>query len=353
VTPGDSTRAVHAGLPAAQQGAPFLPGPTFAGPTHWAGAAGPGGYGRYENPTWTALESAWGELEGGDVLAFASGMAAAAAVLFTGAKAGDAVVVPSDGYYNVRQLAREQLGTRGVEVREVPSRAEAIVEAAAGATLVWVETPSNPGLEVLDLRAVSEGCRAAGATLAVDSTVGTPLRVRPLEEGADVVVGSATKALTGHGDLLLGYIATRDADRLAAVRTWRGTTGAIPGPFEAWLAHRSLATLAVRLERQETNAAALVELLESHAAATDVRWPGFGPVLAFTLQDEPAAERFFDAAQLVSEATSFGSVHTMAERRARWGSDAVAPGFIRFSAGIEDTADLVADVRTALDAAGR
>ena len=348
---GDSTRSVHAGLPRAEQGAPFLPGPTFAAPTHWTGAGGPAGYGRYENPTWARLEAALGELEGGDSLIFASGMAAAAAVLLGTVETGQTVVVPADGYYNVRQLAREQLAPRGVEVREVPTREDAIREAVPGAALVWVETPSNPGLDVLDIAGLARFCHERGAALAVDSTVGTPLRVRPLEDGADWTVVSATKALTGHGDLLLGYVATRDAERLAQVRSFRGAAGSIAGPFEAWLAHRSIATLAVRLERAEANAAALVDALRAHPAAGDVRWPGFGPVLAFTLPSEDAAQRFLGATELVAEATSFGSVHSMAERRARWGSDVVPEGFIRFSAGIEDAEDLVGDVVRALDAA--
>jgi cystathionine gamma-lyase len=164
-------------------------------------------------------------------------------------------------------------------------------------------------------------------------------------------MASASKYLTGHSDLVLGYVAARDPERVAAIRSWRDLTGAIPGPFEVWLAHRSLATLALRLERQEANAAALAAALEVHPAVTGVRWPGVGAVLVFTLADAGAAERFLAGMALVADATSFGGVHATAERRGRWGTDDVAPGFIRFSAGIEDTDDLVADVRAALDAA--
>jgi cystathionine gamma-lyase len=163
---------------------------------------------------------------------------------------------------------------------------------------------------------------------------------------------SASKHLTGHSDLVMGYVATRDPALATAIRTYRGLMGAIPGPFEVWLAHRSLSTLAVRLERQEANAAALREALEAHPAVSDVRWPGFGSVLVFTLADAGAAERFLAATQLVADATSFGGVHSSAERRGRWGTDEVPEGFIRFSAGIEDAADLVADVRAGLDAVG-
>jgi cystathionine gamma-lyase len=233
----------------------------------------------------------------------------------------------------------------------VASADAAFREATPGATLVWLETPSNPGMEVLDVAAAAAAAREAGALLAVDGTLATPLRRRALELGADFAVASASKHLTGHSDLVLGYVAARDPERAAAIRTHRGLMGAIPGPFEAWLAHRSLGTLAVRLERQEANAAALAEVLRAHAAVTDVRWPGFGSVLVFTLADAEAAQRFLDAARLVTEATSFGGVHTSAERRARWGTDDVPAGFVRFHAGIEDRDDLVSDVRAALDAA--
>lgn len=351
--PGPSTRAVHAGRPGPEQGTPFLPGPTFAAPVHWAGDAAPEGYGRAANPTWTAYERALGELEEGQALAFASGMAAVAAVLLPALVPGDVLVLPTDGYYAVRQLAREHLEPRGIHVRAVPSDTDALCEAAAGATLVWAETPSNPWLKVIDLPRLAQACRAAGVALAVDATLATPLRVRPLEHGADWVVASATKALSGHGDLLLGYVATRDQERLQAARRWRTTTGAIPGPFETWLAHRSLPTLALRLERQEAGAAALVAALRERADVDDVRWPGLGPVMAFTLPSAEAAQRFLAATTLVAEATSFGGVHSSAERRARWGADDVPDGFVRLAVGIEDPADLVADVVAALEASLR
>jgi cystathionine gamma-lyase len=348
--PGDSTRAVRAGLPEGRQGEPFLPGPTFAAPFHWSGDAGPDAYGRYANPTWARLEAALGDLEGGSVAVFASGMAAASAVLLPNLRPGDAVVVPADGYYNTRQLARDHLAPRGIEVREVPTKLGALRTAVPGSRLVWVETPSNPSLEVVDLPALAQNCHEAGALLVVDSTVATALRVRPLAAGADFVVVSATKALTGHSDLVLGYVATRTAAQLEPVRAWRGTTGAIPGPFETWLAHRSLATVAIRLERAEANAGAVAGALQARPEVSGVRWPGMGPVLVFTLPSADAAQRFLASSRLVAEATSFGGVHSSAERRARWGTDDVAPGFIRFSAGIEDTADLVSDVLAALDA---
>jgi cystathionine gamma-lyase len=276
-------------------------------------------------------------------------MAACSAVLLA-LRPGDAVVVPGDCYFGVRQLASEHLAARGVEVRLVPTDHDAVVGAAAGAAMVWIETPSNPKLDVLDVARVRAEI-GARPVLVVDNTLATPLVQRPLELGADVSVASASKALTGHTDLLLGYAAARDPERVAALRSWRTVAGAIPGPFEAWLAHRSLATLGVRLERASANAQAVAAALRAHPAVRDVRYPGCGAVLGFELADAAAVARFFAASALVAEATSFGGAHSSAERRGRWGSDDVADGFVRFSAGIEDAEDLLADLATALAAA--
>ena len=349
---GPSTRSVHAGLPAPAQGEPFLPGPVFAAPFHLKGPADASrfGYHRDTNPTWERLEAALGELEGGEVVAFASGMAAVSAVVLDALKPGDALVAPADGYPGIRSIAREHLEPRGVEARLVASDAGAVREALDGATLVWLESPSNPGLRTLDVAALAADAHAAGAVVAVDNTLAGPLRQRPLELGADAAVTSASKHLTGHSDLVLGYVAVSEPERALALRAWRTTTGAIPGPFEAWLAHRSLATLAVRLERQEANAAAVAELLRGRDDVADVRWPRVGSVVCFTLQSADRAQAFLAALELVAEATSFGGVHSSAERRGRWGTDAVPDGFVRFSAGIEDTGDVLADLTRALDA---
>lgn len=358
---GPGTRAVHAGLPPARNGEPLLPGPEPAAPYHLAGPAeaSPYGYARYANRSWTRLEAAIGELEGGDALVFPSGMAAMSAVVMA-LRAGDVLVAPGDGYPGVRQLAA-RLASHGVEVRFVPTDTEAVAAACAGASLVWVETPSNPGLDVCDIRVVAGAARDAGAVLAVDNTLATPLGQRPLALGADLSMAAATKGLAGHSDLLLGYVATRDPERLEQLRGWRGETGSIVGPFEAWLAHRSLATADLRLERQSANSAAIAQLLRDRGDVRDVRHPSdhpvareqmrrFGPLVSFTLASEAAAQRFLAACELVAEATSFGGVHTTAERRARWGTDAVAEGFVRLSAGVEETADLLADIARALDA---
>jgi cystathionine gamma-lyase len=345
---GPSTRAVHAGLPEPAQGEPILPGPVLAALYHLRGDphSTPYGYGRDANPTWTALERAIGELDGGSTVVFSSGMAAVAAVVLPRLRPGDVFVACGDGYPGVRQIAADDLEPKGIEVRMVPTNTEKIVAAVEGATLVWVESPSNPRLDTCDLDAVAEATHASGGLLAADNTVATPLLVQPLDQGADFAMTSGTKALTGHSDVLLGAVSVRDPALAEELVQWRIRTGSILGPFEAWLAHRSLATLGLRLERAQANARALVEALEGRV--THLRWPGVGPVISFALPTADDAQAFLDACRLVSEATSFGGVHSTAERRARWGTDDVPEGFIRFSAGIEDTEDLVADVLKAL-----
>jgi cystathionine gamma-lyase len=362
--PGDSTRVVRAGLPEAEQGEPFLPGPVFAAPFHVTGdpAAAPFAYTRYGNPTWLRYEDAVGGLEDAEAVLFASGMAAAAALLLTQTKPGDAIAVDDSCYLGVRRLASTHLGARGVDVRLAPPAG--LAEAAEGAAMVWLETPSNPKLEVYDIAELAKVAREAGALTVVDNTSAGPLRQRPLDLGADVTLTSATKQMSGHADVLLGYVTTRDQGTAETLRAWRRDAGAIPGPFEAWLAHRSLPTLALRVERGSDNALALARLLAARDDVVAVAYPGlpddpghatarrqmsgYGAVVSFDLGSEEHAEAFLADARLVTDATSFGSVHTTAERRARWGGDNVPPGFIRLSAGCEDTADLLADVERAL-----
>ncbi|MCU0313924.1 MAG: cystathionine gamma-lyase [Solirubrobacteraceae bacterium] len=352
---GPGTLVVHAGLPAPVRGEPYLPGPVFAAPLHYAGeweGQAPF-YAREGHPTIDRWEAALGELEAGEAIAFASGMAAAAAVLFTVLDAGDVLVLPDDCYFSVRQLAEQQLERRGVHVRRAPTDEAALRALLPGARLLWLETPSNPMLREVDLAALAADAHAEGALVVVDNTLLTPHGRRALDHGADVVISSDTKQLTGHSDLLLGHVATRDAELAEHVREWRTTTGAVPGPFETWLAHRSLATLAVRAERQQANAAALAALLAERGDVAWSRWPGAGCVVSFDLGTAERATRFLNALKLVAEATSFGGVHSSAERRARWGGDDVSPGLIRLSVGLEDEADLLGDVARALeDAAG-
>jgi cystathionine gamma-lyase len=363
---GDGTRVVHAGLPAAANGEPLLPGPEFSSLYHLSGEpAGGYEYGRYGNRTWAGYEAALGELEGGRALVFSSGMAAATAVLLPVLRPGDVLLLPEDGYPAVRTLARDHLETHGVEIRFAPSGpafAEAITD---GITLVWAESPSNPGLEVSDLREVTRRAHVAGALVAVDNTLATPIGQHPLELGADFSVSSDTKYVSGHSDLLLGHVAVDDDGLFERLQSWRTTAGSIAGPFETWLAHRSLATLDVRLERQCTTALALSEALVARDDVSGVRYPGrpgdpahelaaaqmsrFGSVVVFDLGDRERAERFLALCELVADATSFGGVHSTAERRARWPGNDVGEGFIRMSVGCESPEDLVADVTQALD----
>src|SRR4051812_25623277 len=356
---GPSTRAVHAGRATREQGVPLVPPITLAAPYHLSGPAdaSPYGYGRYANPTWSALEAALAELEGGPALVFGSGMAAVAAVLQAVLQPRDVLVMPSDGYAGIRGL-----DLPGVRVRPVQTSTEAVLGACAGARLVWVETPSNPLLQLCDIAAVAEAAHREGALVAVDNTLLTPLGQRPLEHGADFSVTAGTKALSGHADVLLGVVAARSQALLADVLSVRSRTGGIAGPFEAWLAHRSLATLDLRLARQSANAAALAVALRARDDVGAVFHPSLGgdvaagqmtrtgPVVSFDLATQARAQAFLAACSLVAEATSFGGVHSTAERRERWGTDAVGPGLVRLSAGIEDEADLVADVLGALDA---
>ena len=363
---GPSTRAVHAGMPHADQGAPVTPGPVLAAPFHLQGEidAAAYSYGRAGNPTWTAVEAALGALEDAESVLFSSGMAALCAVLEPALGAGDVLVAVSDGYPGVRGVAADRLVPRGVEVRLVPTDTDAIVAACPGATLVWVETPAQPALRVCDIAAVADAAHAAGARLAVDNTLATPLGQRPLDLGADASMHSATKSLSGHSDLILGSVCVRDPAWAEALRAHRWQGGAIAGPFEAWLLHRSLPTLELRLERQSANALALAHFLRERPEVSGVRHPFAddhpdhavavrqmrhgGALVGFSLDGAERAQRFLGALELVTEATSFGGVHASAERRARWGTDDVTDGFIRFSAGCEDAEDLLADVGQAL-----
>lgn len=362
---GDGTRCVRAGLPDPVPGKPFLPGPVFAAPYHVDPVSGPApgldGYGRTDNPTWRALESAIGELEGSECVVFASGMAAISAVLLTVLRPGDTVVLPADGYYKTRAFAADTLAGLGITIREMPTAGP--YPPFDGVRLVLLESPANPGLDVCDIAALAAAAHRTGALVAVDSTTATPLGQQPLALGADLVVASGTKALTGHSDLLLGYVAGASVD---GIRNWRNNTGAVPGPFEAWLAHRSLSTLDLRLARQSATAAPVTDLLASRPEVSSVRWPGrpgdpaypvasrqmrrIPGVVTFTLPDAAHVARFLGAARLVSAATSFGGPHTTADRRAQWG-DPVPEGLVRLSCGLEDTADVLADMAQALDSA--
>lgn len=321
-------------------------------------------YGRFHNPTWTAWEEALAELEGGPAVAYASGMAATVAVFGVTLKPGDVVVLPAESYYTTRLVASTWLNSIGVHVRLAPTRDNSQAGVLDGARLLWLETPTNPQLDVCDIRQLVEAAHQRDVLVAVDNTTATAYLQQPLPLGADYSVASDTKALTGHSDVVLGHVATTDDARAGALRTWRTQHGAIPGPMETWLAHRSLATLPLRLTHQSASAQRLAEFLASQPSVAAVYYPGltnhpghevarrqmqaFGTVVSFDLVTRSRAERFLGALTIVREATSFGGIHSTAERRARWGGDAISEGFIRFSVGCEPIGDLLDDVTGAL-----
>jgi len=362
------TLILEAGYRAVAEPGPFSTGPQFASTYTAPGdpSQHPLTYGRFHNPTWTAWEEALRVLEGGEAVSFASGMAAVSAVFGVALKAGDVVVLPSDSYYTTRVLASNWLAAIGVQARLAPTRGDAQGALLEGARLLWLETPSNPQLDVCDIRALCQAAHARGALVAVDNTTATAYLQQPLALGADYVVSSDTKSITGHSDLILGHVSASDADRAAAIRTWRTQHGAIPGPMETWLAHRSLATLALRVNHQCASAQRLATFLASRAEVEAVHYPGlashpahavaarqmqaFGTVVSFDLGTRSRGEAFLQALRLVREATSFGGVHSTAERRARWGGDAIGEGFIRFSVGCEASDDILADVEAGLRA---
>lgn len=341
-------------LPLTQSSMYHLPGDWSGGPS----------YGRADNATWEHLEHVLGYLEDAPVLAYPSGMAAISASLFATVEAGSRILIPSDGYYVTRRLSERFLQNLGVQVEQRPTSrfAEGGFE---GFDVVFAETPSNPGLDLCDLRAIADAVHAAGGLLIVDNTTMTPLGQRPLELGADVVVASDTKAPGGHSDVLMGHLATRNADVLQAAREWRQFGGGIPGPQEAWLAHRGLETLEVRFDRMCSTAEVLAERLAAHQLVQAIRFPGlasdpshelakqqmarFGFLISITLDSAEQADAFINGCPLIRSATSFGGVHTSAERRARWG-DAVAPGFVRISVGTEPAEELWSAMAASLEA---
>ena len=330
-------------------------------PGDWQGERS---YGRVDNPTWEHLERALAHLEDAPSLAFPSGMGAISAALMVTLKAGDRLVIPSDGYYATRLFAAQFMARMDVEVIERPTT-DMLEGGLEGVTVVFAESPSNPGLDVTDLRALADAAHGAGARLVVDNTTMTPFGQRPLDLGADMVVAADTKAPGGHSDLLMGHVSTRDEALFERLKDWRRLSGAIPGPFEAFLTHRGLETLELRLSRMWATARAIAPRLAAHGAVERVRYPGLpgdpahdlaarqmaapGFLISLTLSSQEAADRFIDGCPLLTPATSFGGIHSSAERRARWG-DEVPPGFVRLSVGCEPEGPLWEALKASLDA---
>jgi cystathionine gamma-synthase len=333
-------------------------------------AGGPVAYARDGNPTWTAFEEALGELEGGVAVVYASGMAATAAV-FELVPVGGAAVVVHDGYYGTRAFLEGSVEGRW-EIRLVDiADTDATVAACDGAHLLWVESPTNPLLDVADIPALARGARAAGAIIAVDNTLMTPLGQRPLELGADVVVHSATKLLAGHSDVILGAaVASPQSGLCEALRQQRSYAGAVAGPMEVYLALRGLRTLPLRLERGSENALELARRLVHHEGVARVRYPGlpsdpgyqracaqmdaFGSIVAFEVRGgAAAAEALAQSTRLIVHATSLGGIETTVERRAKWPGEVAPAALLRLSVGCEDIEDLWRDLEFGLAIAAK
>jgi cystathionine gamma-synthase len=364
------TLAVTAGRPERVVDAPLNPPVVFA--STYVGAhdvqAAELGYGRYGNPTWQALEEALGALEGGRALTFSSGMAAAHAVLEL-LPPGGVVVIPDNCYLGVAEAVDRRAAKYGGQVRRVNiANTAEVLSAAEGADVVWIESPANPTIDVADLPALGRNL-SRQAMFVVDNTFATPLLQRPLESGADIVLHSATKLLSGHSDVLLGALVTRiDQEQpFETLDQIRRSVGAAPGPMEVYLALRGLRTLPLRLAQAQRTAQILAERLVTHRCVHRVRFPGlvsdpghdvarrtmsgFGSLISIELADAKTADAFIDACSLWVFATSLGGVESTLERRRRWPGElpTVPEGLVRLSVGIEHVEDLWADLAQALD----
>jgi cystathionine gamma-synthase len=372
------SRLIHAGterMPGRPATPPLAPASIYVS----QGTPRPGrGYGRDGNPGWEALEQALGGLEDAEAVAFASGQAASMALMLALAPGRERIVLPEDGYYGGRVLA-DRLRPHSTRPVPVDLRDLAAVERAltAAPSVLWAETPTNPLLRVADLSRLGALAAAAGAPMIVDNTVATGLLQRPLDVGATASLYSLTKAISGHSDVILGAVVSRDAGLLAELRAWRSSGGGIPGPFEAWLALRGLKTLPLRIARQSASALAIAGHLAGHPRVTAVHYPGvdgpgvdgpgagtttselarrqmpdgFGPLLSFEVTPDgaDAADKVVAASRLILPATSFGGVESTWERRTRWPAETAPAGLIRLSVGVEPAADLITDIDDALE----
>ena len=337
-------------------------------------------YGRHDNSTWRAFEEVIGELEGGYAVSFSSGQAATSAV-FSLFDSASRLFLVNDSYNGTRLLA-DSLQSRGVlklelltpEVSADPfcllDEALPIAGKADRKDLYWLETPSNPMLRIYPLDKWVAFKESAVAMLVVDNTFASPVLQNPLRMGADVVVHSATKVISGHSDVIMGVVVAKDERLAEELREIRTLVGSIPGPMEAFLALRGVRTLFLRFDRQQENAVALTDLLSRRLGADKVFYPGLpsnsgyqlaksqmrgsGYLISFDFGDSALAERFCDSLHLMTYATSLGGVETLVERRSRHrGEEATPPGLVRISVGIEAIEDLLSDLDQALAAVGR
>ena len=299
-------------------------------------------YQRDDHPTGVACEEAIGRLEGGRALLFPSGMGAVTTVLLAFARSGATVAVAEAAYYGHSQLIRllEPWGLHLVEFDQTGPP-------PAGADLVLIESPANPVLSMPDFEAAA----AHPAPVVCDATVASPLRVRPLEHGCDISLHSATKVLAGHDDVLAGVATVRDDELFARLHLMRRRIGMTISPDAAYLLHRGLRTLSVRLERQEATARMLAERLAGHPAVETLRYPGFSFLISFDVADADSAGRVERSLRLIENATSLGAVRSKLESRHRWEGDRIPGGLLRLSVGLEDAEDLWSDLEQALERA--
>ena len=304
-----------------------------------AGEAGAFTYSRFSSPTVAEAERRLGTLDGGEALLFASGAAACTSVVLALLEPGAVVALAEGAYYGTGVMLGEleRWGVATVEFDQTRPPPQDV-------DLVWVEAPSNPFLTMPDFDAAA----SHSARVVCDASAATPLYVRPLERGCDIVVHSATKYLAGHDDALLGSVTCRRAEDAARLLEFRSRTGPVPDADTAWLLMRGLETLELRLQRQTESAQAIAERLRAHPAVTTVRYPGFGGLLTFDVADADAARRVETSTTLVANMTSFGGVASRIEARARWEGERVPPGLLRLSVGLEDPEELWADLERAL-----
>ena len=350
-----ATRAVHAGLEPDPSYGSVIPAihqtSTYVQPAPGEFVADYD-YARSANPTRAALERALGELEGGLASAFSSGMADEHALITAAAKAGDHIVLPGDLYGGTYRLVDKVLSRWGLAYDLVDqSDLDAVSRAIRPETsIVWVETPTNPLLNVVDIRAVAE--LAGAALVVVDNTFATPAAQRPLELGAGAVVHSTTKYLGGHSDTVGGAVVVLDPELHERVRFVQNSVGAVPGPFDCFLVHRGLRTLALRMRAHTENGRAVSEFLPTIDRVSDVRWPGFGGMVAFR---HPEATRVAAATRVFALAESLGGVESLIEvpqamthQSVEGSAAAVPPDLVRASCGIEAAEDLIEDLAQAL-----
>ncbi len=342
------TSAITAGRPEVAPDASLNPPIVFSSTYH---AGGPVGYGRYGNESWSALEAAISELEGGQTLSFSSGMAAISAV-FSILPIGAPVVASNQGYSGTMGLLNQHHASGRLEVRFVDiTKTDEVIAALKGAALLWLESPTNPCLDIADLPTLIAAAKKQTIGVGVDNTFATPLVQKPLSMGADIVMHSVTKFLAGHSDVVLGSLSTADTALFKRLDESRRFNGSIPGPFEAWLALRGIRTFPVRFRAAEKNAQQLVSRLEAHGKITKVRYPGFGAVISFEIDGSAEqAEKVCESSQLITHATSLGGVVSLWERRRRWAleSPSVPEQLIRLSVGCEHVEDIWQDIEQAL-----